>query len=83
MSYLVFNSLLLQTNELKSNIPCISGIFIEFSREGIRDGTDNQKLVATDDGDNSANSLVLDNDSLEESDEKKEIVDRIVGSRLD
>jgi hypothetical protein len=56
---------------------------LTFLEKDLQIGTDNQKLVATDDGDNSANSLVLDNDSLNESDEKKEIVDGLVGSRLD
>jgi hypothetical protein len=59
---------------------------LNFLEKDLQIGTDNQKLVATDDGDNSdnsANSLVFDNDSLNESDEKKEIVDGIVGGRLD
>jgi hypothetical protein len=56
---------------------------LNFLEKDLQIGTDNQKLVTTDDGDNSANSLVFDNDSLNESDEKKEIVDGIVGSRLD
>jgi hypothetical protein len=59
---------------------------LNFLEKDLQIGTDNQKLVATDDGDNSdnsANSLVFDNDSLNECHEKKEIVDGIVGSRLD
>ena len=45
-----------------------------FLEKDLQIGADSQKLVATDDGDNSANPLVLGNDSLNESDEKKKLL---------
>jgi hypothetical protein len=44
--------------------------FLNFLEKDLQIGIDKQKLVATDDGDDAANSLVLGNDSDNEYDEK-------------